>query len=231
MILDTHKQKLASTLDTKDLAEVTRLLASAHLHTTKVTKCKQREKFDRLCDKYNNINKDEVSGNNINTDRWVINLSDRTIDNNERSVLRKGLNYAVTPTKLPIADIIAGTEAVAKHLPDTEAAELRSDVVRTVKRARLPKPNITKADRAALRNLQKDDTIKDSTTRFKTKLVNIFNQWKKDKSISERLYWRLYPNAEETPKLYGTPKIHKPNTPLRPIVLCCGSINYNAART
>ena len=156
---------------------------------------------------------------------------------------------------------------MAKRLPDTEAAELRSDVVRTVKRARLPKPNITKAERAALRNLQKDDTIivlpadkgratvlmntddyktkisalvsdtntysklkKDPNTRFKTKLVNIFKQWKKDKSISERLYWRLYPNAEEAPKLYGTPKIHKPNAPLRPIVSCCGSITYNAAR-
>ena len=95
--LDTHKQKLASILDTKDLAEVTRLLASAHQHTTEVTKCKQCEKFDRLCDKYNKVNKDEVIGNNINTDRCVINLSDRTIDNKERSVLRKGLNYAVTP--------------------------------------------------------------------------------------------------------------------------------------
>ena len=71
---------------------------------------------------------------------------------------------------------------------------------------------------------------KDPTTRFKTKLVNIFKQWKKDKSISERLYWRLYPNAEEAPKLYGMPKIHKPNAPLRPIVSCCGSITYNAAR-
>ena len=173
------------------------------------------------------------------------------------------MNYAVTPTKLPIADIIAGTE----HLPDTEAAELMSDVVRTVERARLPKPNFTKTERAALRNLQKDDTIivlpadkgratvlmntddykmkitalvsdtntysklkKDPTTRFRTKLVNIFKQWKKDKSISERLYWRLYLNAEEAPKLYGTPKIHKPNAPLRPIVSCCGSITYNAAR-
>ena len=114
---------------------------------------------------------------------------------------------------------------MGKHLPDTEAAELRSDVVRTVKRARLPKPNITKAERAALRNLQKDDTIiilpadkgrstvlmntddyntkitalvsdtntysklkKNPTTRYKTKLVNIFKQWKKDKSISERLH-------------------------------------------
>ena len=109
---------------------------------------------------------------------------------------------------------------MAKHLPDTEAVEGKRDEVRTVERARLPKPNITKTARAALRNLQKDDTIivlpadkgratvlmntddymtmitalvsdtntysklkKDPTTRFKTKLVNIFKQWKKYKSI------------------------------------------------
>ena len=48
---------------------------------------------------------------------------------------------------------------MAKHLPDTEAVEGKRDEVRTVERARLPKPNITKTARAALRNLQKDDTI------------------------------------------------------------------------
>ena len=38
------------------------------------------------------------------------------------------------------------------------------------------------------------------------------------------------PNAEEAPKLYGTPKMHKPDAPLRPIVSCCGSITYNVVR-
>ena len=35
---------------------------------------------------------------------------------------------------------------------------------------------------------------------------------------------------EEPPKLYGTPKIHKNNTPLRPIASSCCSITYNAAQ-
>ena len=37
---------------------------------------------------------------------------------------------------------------------------------------------------------------KDPTTKFRTKLINILKQWKQDKSISNRLYWRLYLNAE-----------------------------------
>ena len=140
--------------------------------------------------------------------KWQNHRQQRTLSAQE------GVELCCYPTKLPIADIIAGTEAVAKHLPDTEAAELRRDVVRTAKWTRLLKPNITKAERAALRNLQKDDTIivlpadkgkatvfmntddykikiialvsdnntysksnKDPTTRFITKLVNIFKQW------------------------------------------------------
>ena len=61
-------------------------------------------------------------------------------------------------------------------------------------------------------------------------MINILRMWKRNGSISDKLYWKLYPELEEPPKLYGTPKIHKNNTPLRPIVSSCGSITYNAAK-
>ena len=32
------------------------------------------------------------------------------------------------------------------------------------------------------------------------------------------------------PKFYGLPKIHKPDTPLRPIVFSCGSVTYGVAK-
>ena len=32
------------------------------------------------------------------------------------------------------------------------------------------------------------------------------------------------------PKFYGLPKIHKPDTPLRPIVSSCGSVTYGMAK-
>ena len=31
-------------------------------------------------------------------------------------------------------------------------------------------------------------------------------------------------------KFYGLPKIHKPDTPLRPIVSSCGSVTYGVAK-
>ena len=65
---------------------------------------------------------------------------------------------------------------------------------------------------------------KDPMHKHKNRMINILRKWKRNGSISDKLYWKLYPKWEEPQKLYGTPKIHKNNTPLRPIVSSCGSI-------
>ena len=51
------------------------------------------------------------------------------------------------------------------------------------------------------------------TNRYKDKLIKLLKEWKQQGKISQQLYWRLYPNADEPPKLYGTPKIHKQGAP------------------
>ena len=55
---------------------------------------------------------------------------------------------------------------------------------------------------------------KDPTHKYKNRMINILWKWKRNGSISDKLYWKLYPESEEPPKLYGMPKIHKNNTPL-----------------
>ena len=40
----------------------------------------------------------------------------------------------------------------------------------------------------------------------------------------------MYPTGCVPPKFYGLPKIHKPDTPLRPIVSSCGSVTYSVAK-
>ena len=54
-----------------------------------------------------------------------MNLSDRQISDDERSILGKGLNFSITLTTLPVKEIIAGTEVVAKYMTETVAEELR----------------------------------------------------------------------------------------------------------
>ena len=40
----------------------------------------------------------------------------------------------------------------------------------------------------------------------------------------------MYPTGAGAPKFYGLPKIHKQDTPLRPIVSSIGTVSYNTAK-
>ena len=71
---------------------------------------------------------------------------------------------------------------------------------------------------------------KDPTSKYKNKLVNILRSWNTAKKISPQLYRKIYPTSEQIPKFYGLPKIHKKDTPLKPIVSSIGCISYPAAK-
>ena len=70
----------------------------------------------------------------------------------------------------------------------------------------------------------------DPTVNYKRKLVAILADLKKSGKITEAKYKQLNPTAENVPRLYCTPKIHKPGTPLRPIVDYTNTIGYNTSR-
>ncbi|XP_041484607.1 uncharacterized protein LOC121431166 [Lytechinus variegatus] len=49
-------------------------------------------------------------------------------------------------------------------------------------------------------------------------------------ALPKALYFQLRSSSAKSPILFGQPKIHKPNTPLRPIISTRGSPCYNTAR-
>ncbi len=51
----------------------------------------------------------------------------------------------------------------------------------------------------------------------------------KDK-LTKQQYDTLYPTSDSTPRLYGSPKVHKEGTPFRPIVDYTGSMGYSTSR-
>ena len=53
---------------------------------------------------------------------------------------------------------------------------------------------------------------------------------KKIDKIDFRRYNRLRCSVPQPPKLYGLPKLHKPNIPMRPIVSFCGSPTYQLSK-
>ena len=70
----------------------------------------------------------------------------------------------------------------------------------------------------------------DPTKKQKNKLISILKNIKAEGGLNEETYRRLYPTAAVPSKFYGLPKIHKPCTPLRPIVSSIGAATYNTTK-
>ena len=206
------------------------------------------------------------SSNEEPNPKWVINLSNKPLTPAQRSVLAKGPNFVVTPRQPPNLEYITAIEAACTKLSQQDAEELRADVNRVLRSSHPPKPNLTKAQNIALRELKRDrDCIvltadkgvamvvmdkqdyinkanqllnqntykvisKDPTTTIKNKLINILRVIKTKTGLGSYSYKAMYPTGCVPPKFYGLPKIHKPDTPLRPIVSSCGSVTYGVAK-
>ena len=84
-------------------------------------------------------------------------MTKATLD--EERVLSLGLNFAVTPQKIPYHDIIAATEATARQLDAEKAKNLREEVSNALHKARLPASNLDRGMSKALKDLRKDDSI------------------------------------------------------------------------
>ena len=166
--LTVEKSRFENVINTaKDIpenvkAEVKSRCERAQLLEHELSKTRQ-QKFARLVERNKESNTPK-NGSNIASDcisKWVKNCSDRILSDPELSVLAKGLNFAVTPAKLPIVDIVTTTEVACRNLSEGDASELRAKVVNLVSRpnANNIDSNLSKEERKALQDLQKDEDI------------------------------------------------------------------------
>ena len=88
--------------------------------------------------------------------KWVINLSSKPLTKAQRSVLAKGPNFVVSPKHPPNLEYITAIEAACIKLSQQDAEELRADINWVLRASHPPKPNLTKAQNLALRELKKD---------------------------------------------------------------------------
>ena len=92
-------------------------------------------------------------------DNIILTLANKNTDHltqAQRSVLAKGPNYAVTPRQPPNLEYITAIEAACTKLSQQDAEELRADINRVLRSSHPPKPNLTKAQTSALRELKRD---------------------------------------------------------------------------
>jgi hypothetical protein len=134
-----------------------------HMRTNafETTKGKQRNKFDRLVKNHHDHKDRNIGGmTTVDKKRWVINKSQRTLTPAETSLLEKGLNYAITPKKPLLKDVIITSEEACHSMQDpTQKELLRAEVVRCLKHSKPIKSNITGAEYKALMSLSKDNKI------------------------------------------------------------------------
>ena len=129
----------------------------AQLNQHNQTKERQKSKYQRLI-------VTRKSDNNEVTqiqDKWVKNLSDRQLTSSETRVLARGLNYAITPQRIPIVDYITGIESAIHYgkLPSVEAEQLRRSISTTINNTKLQKSNISREERKALESIKGDKSI------------------------------------------------------------------------
>jgi hypothetical protein len=76
------------------------------------------KKFQNLKSK-----KEKHRGDKLDEKKTVVNLSRRPLSEIECSILRKGLNYAVAPTRAPKLEIIKSIETAAVRLAPEKAED------------------------------------------------------------------------------------------------------------
>ena len=142
----------------------------AHARSTEFNNIRQRQKlkFEHILAKSKRSGTQDTTIVDVSKQerdalqsKWVVNLSDRVLTPHETSLLKKGLNFAVAPTSVPVNDYVIGIESACNLLgPNSQQAQtLRADCVKIIKHASLPKPNITAKEKSSLRSLAKDSEI------------------------------------------------------------------------
>ena len=99
----------------------------------------------------------------VNRNRWLVNLSNTTLDldEDEEEILKLGPKFAPAPERIPYTDITAGVEAATHKakLPSEVAEEITSRVCAAVQKAPQPERNPTAKQLRAIELLKKRQSI------------------------------------------------------------------------
>ena len=98
--------RLGTELSTADYQRVMSLSYRAAERTHNETKRRQILKLERLTNRRSKQRELRPEG----LERWVVNLTDQALTPAQEEVLKLGLNFAPTPSKLPLTDTMAAVE-------------------------------------------------------------------------------------------------------------------------
>ena len=97
-----------------------------------------------------------VHNNNNNKVKWVHNLSKTPLTEVQEKVLAHGPNFAIATKDPPVIEYISQIERICQQLGKGKAEELRGEIKQILKKTQLPKPNITKEEAKAIKELRRN---------------------------------------------------------------------------
>ena len=259
---ESTAESITSALSANDANRILEQIKTNTQRVFNTTKDRQKQKFEKLMQE-KQAAVSPVDTPYVDKTNWVINLSSRSLSDAEIALLKKGLNFAVTPANIPATEIIAKVETAVRQLDAEQADTVRRAVNGILQQAEPPEPNITKEMRDALKSLKEDESImvlpadkgrasvvmdtatyqakistliengpyqllnKDPTDRLTRKLSEKLLTLKRNGHLSEAVYNKIRPRHKQPPRIYGLPKIHRADVPLRPIVSCVNTFAYD----
>ena len=88
-----------------------------------------------------------------------MNLSNRTLTEEEEEVLKEGMKFTPSPSRIPKEDKVAKEKGTLFGCPNQKRAEARARIACLIKTAKVPKRNTSKKEWKAKSNLQKDKNV------------------------------------------------------------------------
>ena len=127
---------------------------------------RNRWRFSRPCAQLLNVSSTYLNQNpgfNVEVAKAFFsnskNRSARNLTPVEEDFLALGLSFAVVPRVLPKEEIVQRLEPKLFHLKNDVASNICVQITEVLRRARLPRSNLTKNMKDAVRNLRADKSI------------------------------------------------------------------------
>ena len=153
-------EELWMTFNEEHYSTAKRMISASSTRTFNKARSTQIAKFMKLTSYgQKNRRKQEQDLASYPLRRTVINRSARNLTPVEEDVLALGLNFAVVPRVLPKEEIVQRLEPKLFHLKNNVASNIRVQITEVLRRAKLPRSNLTKNMKDAVRNLRADKSI------------------------------------------------------------------------
>ena len=153
----------------------------------------------------------------------------RRVDANTAQLLRKGVGEELRKARPPENNINKHMQrAISSLWKDDNIMILRADKGKAT--VVLDKAEYTRKIQEMLDDPTYKAVRKDPTIKVEKRIADTLTRLERDGSIMKELRRRLTPQFSSSPQLYGLPKVHKENIPLRPIVSTIGWPTYDLAK-